>query len=364
LKILFVHPRLNVLGGAERVLVHILRALQENDLALITDRWNPKKIEKVFNIEQLDVKWIECPSFHRWSQHFTAFQWFRYTNRLNRFIREVCEDYDLLFETQQIYADPCPGMPLINYIHYPTLVASLPENQSTSSAIYYAILRALYCRRIKRISLALTNSTFTARKIAEYLKMESLVVPPPVDVKRFYSNRSWSDREDKVVTVGVFTPFKRQHLLLEVARQLPNVQFVIVGTISEDHRGYYEALCRQKLDNVTMKQDIAFEEELVSAKAYVHLCPEPFGISVVEAAAAGCVPIVYHIGGPAESLGDASLKWKDLKQLSTFIHEMIKNEDSWSQLSEKAKKKSLEFDTSIFETRIRNIVKEQLWKQT
>jgi len=353
-----------VFGGAESVLVHMLRALQENELVLITDRWNPKNIEKTFDIEHLNVKWIECPSFHPLSHRFTAFQWFQYTRRLNRLIREESKDYDLLFETQQMYADPRPGMPLVNYIHYPTLVAPLPDNQNTSSAIYYAVLRTLYRRRFKKISLALTNSTFTARKIVEYLKIEPLVVPPPVDVNKFYSNRSWSDREDKVVTVGVFTPFKRHHLLMEVARQLPKVQFVIIGTIHEDHKGYYETLSTQKSDNVTIRQDISFEEELASAKVYVHLSPEPFGISVVEAAASGCIPIVYHIGGPAESLGDASLKWKDLKQLSTLINEMIKNENLWPELSERAKKKSLEFDTSIFEARIRNIVKEQLWKQT
>lgn len=352
-----------MLGGAERVLVHMLKALQGNELALITDRWDSEAIDKTFDIGHLYIKWIKCPSFSRLCKHFTVLQWLYYTKKLNRFIRTISKDYDLVFETQQIYADPYPGTPLINYIHYPTLVAPLPSTQSAFSAIYYATLRGFYRRRVKNVSLALTNSTFTAKKISDHLKIKSLVVPPPVDVKRFYSNRKWSDREDKVVTVGIFTPFKRHHLLLEVARQLPKVQFVIIGTVSEDHRDYYEALLAQRRDNVTIKQGIAFEEDLASAKVYVHLWPEPFGISVVEAAAAGCVPIVYHTGGPAESLGDACLKWKDLKQLPILINELIRNVNLWSELSEKAKKKSLEFDTSIFETRIRNMVKEQLWKK-
>lgn len=351
-------------GGAERVLVHMLRALQENELALMTDRWDTDAVKRMYGIELSEVKWIQCPSFRPSSQHLVAFQWLRYTNKINHLIRELCGHYNLLIETQQVYSDPCSVTPLISYIHYPDLVAPPPEGNAISS-IYYAFLRTLILRRVKKIKLALTNSPFTARIITKYLKIKPVVLYPPVDVRRFYSDRGWSDREDKVVNIGMFLPFKRQHLLLEVARQLPAVQFVIIGTVSADHRGYYERLSIQRPDNVTIMPDASLDEvkgQLVSAKAYVHLCPEHFGISVIEAASAGCVPIVYHLGGPAESLGDASLKWRDLKQLSTFIHEIVNNENMWSQLSERARKKSLEFDTSIFETRIRNIVKEQLLK--
>lgn len=364
MKILFVHPRLSVLGGAERVLVHMLKDLQENGLSIMTDCWDTEAVRKMYGIELFGVKWVQCPSFRPSSQHLVAFQWLRYTKRINRLIRKACGHYDLLIETQQVYVDPCSGTPLISYIHYPDLAAPPPEGNVTS-LIYYALLRPSILQRIKKVRLALTNSPFTARIVAKYLKIKPLVVYPPVDVKKFHSDRSWSDREDKVVNIGMFLPFKRQHLLLEVARQLPTVKFVIIGTISPDHRGYYEKLNSQRPNNVTIIADASFDEvkkQLASAKAYVHLCPEHFGISVIEAASAGCALIVYHVGGPTECLGDASLKWEDLKQLSTLIHEMIKNRNSWSELSEKAKKKSLEFDSTIFETRIRNIVKEQLWK--
>jgi len=353
-----------VFGGAERVLVHMLRALQEDELSVMTDYWDTEAVKKMCEVELFGVKWVKCPSFRPSSQHLVAFQWLRYTNKINCLIRSVCGQYDLLIETQQVYSDPYSDTPLISYIHYPDLAAPPPEGNVTSS-IYYALLRPSIRRRVKKIKLALTNSPFTARIIAEYLKIKPLVVYPPVNVKKFHSDRSWSNREDKVVNIGMFLSFKRQHLLLEVARQLPTVQFVIIGTISADHRGYYEKLNSQRPNNATIMADASFDEvreHLASAKAYVHLCPEHFGISVIEAASAGCAPIVYHVGGPAECLGDASLKWKDLKQLSTFIHELIKNENLWSELSEKAKRKSLEFDSSIFETRIRNIVKEQLWK--
>jgi len=349
LKILFIHPRLAVLGGAERVLVHMLRALQENELTLMTDCWDTNAVKKMYGIKLSEVKLMQCPSFRPSHQHLVAFQWLRYTNEINHLIRELCGHYDLLIETQQVYSDPCLDMPLISYIHYPDLVAPPPEGNVISS-IYYALSRLLILRRVKKIKLAITNSPFTAKIITKYLKIKPIVLYPPVDVKRFYSERSWSDREDKVVNIGMFLPFKRQHLLLEVARQLPKVQFVIIGTISEDHRGYYEKLNKQRPDNVTIMPNIPLEkvkEQLASAKAYVHLCPEHFGISVVEAASAGCVPIVYYIGGPAECLDDASLKWKDLEQLSTFVQELIKNE-KYSQ------RRIMEVDTEGFSDKAEN----------
>ena len=80
MKILFVHPRLGVLGGAERVLIHMLKALRENELCVMTNRWDPKAIERIYGIEMPEVKWVQCPSFRLSSQHFVAFQWLRYTN--------------------------------------------------------------------------------------------------------------------------------------------------------------------------------------------------------------------------------------------------------------------------------------------
>ena len=366
MKILFVHPRLNVLGGAESVLIHMLKALREHELSLLADCWNLKDVKKMFDVELPDVKWVRCPSFHPTHQHFVAFQWLYYTKKLNQLIRELCGDYDLLIETQQVYSDPSGGTPLINYIHYPTLAApSSEEEQHLTSSIYYAMSRFFIRQRVKKISLALASSQFVAKKIVEYLNIKPLVVHPPVNIKRFYSEQTWSDREDKVVSIGMFIPWKRLHLLLEVARRLPNIQFVIIGKINEEHKDYYENLCIQKTNNVTIKHNISSDEvkhELATARVYAHLNAEPFGISVVEAAAAGCVPIVYHIGGPAECLGDAALTWKDLKQLSTHISELIKDKDLWSKVSEKAKKKAFEFDAAIFEKRIRNILKERLWK--
>jgi len=365
LRILFIHPRLNVFGGAERVLVHMLKALQDNELSLIADRWSLKDIEKVFDTKPLNVRLIKCSSFHPSYQHLVAFQWLYYTRRLNRLIRKVGGDYDLLIETQQVYSDPPPRTPLVSYIHYPSLAAPPPGEQHVTSLIYYTMLRLSILRRVKKISLALTNSPFTSKKIVEYLKIKPLVVFPPVDVKKFYSRRSWLNREDKVISIGMFVPFKRHDLLLEVARQLPNVRFVIIGTTSEDYRGYYQKLCMEKPDNVAIKPDATFDEvreELASAKVYVHLCPEHFGISIVEASAAGCVPIVYYLGGPAECLGDAALVWRDLTQLSTHISRLIKDRSEWSEYNRRAKKKALEFDVSIFEQRIKNIIEEQLWE--
>jgi len=342
----------------------MLKALKENELSLISDSWNPEDFRKAFDIEPPEVEWIRCPSFQPFYHHLIAPQWLNYTRKINRLIHEIGNNYDLLIETQQTYLDAPTHIPLINYIHYPTLAAPFQEKKhSFISSVYYATMRFFIRKRIKKISLALTNSQFTARKIKEYLRIEPLVVYPPVDVQKFYSNRRYSERENKVVTVGVFVPWKRLHLFSEIAERLPNIQFVIIGKISKDHRDYYENLCMHLPENLTIKSgEKPFEKEFASAKAYVHLCAEPFGISVVEAAAAGCIPIVYYIGGPAECLDNIALTWQDLPQLSTHIDNLLKNEELWSKLSERAQAKALEFDASIFEQRIRKIIEERLWK--
>jgi glycosyltransferase involved in cell wall biosynthesis len=128
------------------------------------------------------------------------------------------------------------------------------------------------------------------------------VVHPPAILPTESEVEESTRRKDKrlVVSVGRIVPFKRYELLIDVARSLPECQFLVVGSIMDEN--YLQSLLRRKPLNLEVVTDASGAEKsriLQSASIYVHLArDEPFGFALVEAMTHGCVPIVHESGGP------------------------------------------------------------------
>ena len=361
LRILFVHPDLTYFGGAEKVLVHMIHALKEHNLSLLSSWWDPHFIGKqIGEYEIPKIQWIKCPPFLLKYKRLRAFQWIKYSNNINKIVQNLKEDYDIIIETQQVYITPQSNAVLINYLHYPYLIIPPPEADNLIIRLYYSIQRRILLKRFKRINLMLTNSPFTANIIRNNLGTEPIVVYPPVDVQKFNSEKDWREREDKVINIGTFIPFKRQIILLEIARLLPKIKFVLIGWLENRDSKYFQNIINNKPENVEVLHNVPDDtlvKELMTSKAYVHLCPEHFGISVIEAIAAGCAPIVYHLGGPIEILGNSALSWSNPRELANSIERVVNDEILWRNTIKNAKSKLFQFKSSIFEQKIRDIIK-------
>src|SRR5690606_18511751 len=86
---------------------------------------------------------------------------------------------------------------------------------------------------------------------------------------------------------------------------------------------------------------IAKEKLLATSGIYIHACgygidqtrnpelAEHYGISVVEAMAAGCVPFVIPKGGPGEIVDDAKngFYWKEVPELVEKIQNFTRDKD-------------------------------------
>jgi glycosyltransferase involved in cell wall biosynthesis len=97
---------------------------------------------------------------------------------------------------------------------------------------------------------------------------------------------------------------------------------------------------------------------LAKARIYVHCAlNEHFGISIVEAMAAGCVPIVHNSGGAREIVTNSvGYKWDTVDEASRQIANLTQNDSLRKELSEAATARSELFRPEVFESGITKIL--------
>jgi glycosyltransferase involved in cell wall biosynthesis len=152
------------------------------------------------------------------------------------------------------------------------------------------------------------------------------------------------------------------NLFLEIARRLPSIEFAIIGSVAKERGSYYDWL------RAGAPRNVAFvvaplrkvSELLGSAKVYVHCAHnEHFGITIVEAMAAGCVPVVNDSGGPREIVSDdVGFRWRQIDEAVRHVSELIKNGDSRLQLSKGAVSRAGEFGPDAFERGLGKVLRE------
>ena len=160
-------------------------------------------------------------------------------------------------------------------------------------AAFRGRLRRWDRRAAQRPDVYVANSTAVAERIQRFYGREATVVPPPVatgdfprDVDRDPTHFLWVHR---------LVPYKRPLEVAEAFRELPDLHLTMVGLgpLEGELRGRLPANVR--LLGWTPRDELA--TLFASAGGFIHVGEEDFGISMVEALAAGTPVLGADRGG-------------------------------------------------------------------
>lgn len=223
-------------------------------------------------------------------------------------------------------------------------------------------------------------SKFTQYWVQKYWGVNSELVYPAVSVNEFKPAK----KRNVIANVGRFFVgghSKKQLDLVRVFKKMVNAglkdwELHLVGGVApgEIHQRYIEIIQSEaKGYPIFLHLDAPFTElkEILSvAKLYWHatgldedenkapILMEHFGITTVEAMAAGCVPLVINKGGQPEVVTEESgFIWQTREELIEKTTKLINNPKLLSKMSEEALKRSKYFSKKQFEVHLKELLK-------
>jgi glycosyltransferase involved in cell wall biosynthesis len=208
---------------------------------------------------------------------------------------------------------------------------------------------------LKHVENIVTNSKNTQLRIKKYLHRDAEVIYPPVDTSKYTFRVSG----DFWLSVNRLYPEKRVELQIEAFRQMPEEKLVIIGGFAKgDHASKYaEKIKRDIPENVELRSPIP-EKELrdlyASCKGLITTAmDEDFGMTPVEAMAAGKPVVAVKEGGYLESVIDDTglLIEPEVKYIIMAINIISKNPEKYRKACEEQARK---FDESIFINNIKD----------
>jgi len=196
-----------------------------------------------------------------------------------------------------------------------------------------------------------------------------MVVYPPVDVENFQPLYRRKERENLVVTVSRFRPGKNLESIPNIAKHV-NARFLIIGPSDQASvstintiRGLAKKMkVQHRVQLLTNEPRSVLLEKLSDAKVLLHTqFYEAFGMSVVEAMASGCVPVVPDVGGPWLDIlnhkqGTYGYAYGSSKEAAKTIRLLMEDEGLRREVASRAYRRAEAYNTSIFTRNMLRVV--------
>jgi glycosyltransferase involved in cell wall biosynthesis len=209
-----------------------------------------------------------------------------------------------------------------------------------------------------RVDHFVANSHYVARRIWKTYRREATVIYPPVATDRFQPRYQ---RDDFYLILSRFVPYKRVDLVVEAFAHL-GLPLVVIGDGAERDR--IRSLATTNIQLLPPQSDAVVVDYMQRCKAFVYAAAEDFGISIVEAQAAGAPVIAYGKGGATETVipGKTGVLFPEqtVESLVTAVQEFEQQAHRFDP--ELCRYQSDRFSTGRFQQEFARFV-EQAWQE-
>lgn len=334
-------PYLDSLGGGERYIISVAKILLDQGWSVDLEFSDPKILSKIERKFDLDLSGINViPSINRG------------------------DGYDLCF--------------WLSDGSIPTLYAR--KNILHFQRPFFNVDGKSLINRMKfmRINRVVVNSKFTKEWTDREYPVESVVLYPPVDVKKFKEGK----KENLILYVGRFSQLeqsKHQDVLLRAFKKFYDGgnhgwKMILAGGSEVGRTKFVDKLKKDAktypvkvIENPSFKELKNFYAQAKifwSASGYgVDDKKEPnkvehFGITTVEAMSAGLAPFVYAAGGSSEIIteGKNGFLWRTTGQLIKKTEKVVANQKFLKEITKRAKQDSNEYSYEKFEKELLNLL--------
>lgn len=335
-----------IMGGRLSLVLGIVRTLNamgiEPDILALGYSFTPEQIRKKYGHE-LRMHFRTVKSLVPWRRLPQDFQIIAF----NRLLAKYAAEYDLLINSSNSQLDLPSNTRVMSYIHFPREyriregTSSVYGGNPRSIKAWLFKISGTWLKRIYRRSRVnpdhaiVCNSQFSKecfRSVFPEFGKEIPVIYPPVQLDDYKAEIN--PERKGVISLGRFAASKKQLEQIKIAEKLPVIDFHIVGFVTD--KAYFER-CRSyvtdhDLKNVHLHPNLDYSEMiglLNSSRYFLHtLINEPFGITAVEAIAAGCLPIVHNSGGQKETVPIRELRYDSLQEIPRILEQLEEKEPS------------------------------------
>jgi glycosyltransferase involved in cell wall biosynthesis len=359
MKTAICYDRVNKWGGAERVLMALNEMFPE--APLFTSVYDKKRAGWAKVFPEVKTSFLQNLPFAKSNHEYLApFMPLAFeTVSLGAF-----EGYDLIISTTSEAAKGVitkPGTKHICYCHTPTRYLWVaPEDYFKNPLFRFLSKPAVnYLKKwdvtaSSRPDCFVANSNVVKSRIKKYYDKDSVVIHPPVDIARFSSPSIHPQKRDRYyLIVSRLVAYKKIDTAIEAFNRLGK-KLVIAGCGKEMER--LKKMANNNIEFLGFVDENKLLDLYAGAGAFIYPQEEDFGITAVEAQAAGVPVIALNRGGVRDTVLNNKTGVFFDEQTADSLIEAVERFENLNFSKTEIRKNAKRFSKEVFKKKMQELI--------